>query len=236
MAYANNLTHGFYSSPAPNVSLSDGPGYSLIILPFIALHLPLITIRLLNAVLLYLSVILLFKVLIKFASFKKALLFSLFWACYYNSLDFIALIYPETLSVFLISVLVFLLTKAFDSDTRIKTNKYVYLAGLIIGYLVLTKIIFGYVLICMLIGSGFLWIVNRKAINYRKGIIILLIAFTTIVPYLIYTYHLTGRIYYLGTSGGNNLYWMSTPNQGEYGSWFPSPNIQSDFITFEKNS
>ena len=66
----------------------------------------------------------------------------------------------------------------------------------------------------MLIGSGFLWIINRKGINYQKGIIILLIAFATIAPYLIYTYHLTGRIYYLGTSGGNNLYWMSTPYEG----------------------
>jgi 4-amino-4-deoxy-L-arabinose transferase-like glycosyltransferase len=234
IGYANNLLHGFYSSPPPKVSLSDGPGYSLFILPFVALHLPLIAIRLLNAVLLYLSVILLFKVLIKFVPFKKALLFSLLWACYYNYLDFIALICSETLAIFLISVLLLLVTRAFDSDIRIKTNKYVYLSGFIMGCLILTKVIFGYVLLCMIIGSGFLWIINRKVINYQKAIIILLIAFTTVVPYLIYTYHLTGKIYYLGTSGGNNLYWMSTPYEREYGSWFPSPNIQSDSIAFEK--
>jgi hypothetical protein len=234
IGYANNLTHGFYSAPEPEISLPVGPGYSLFILPFVALDLPLIAIRLLNAVLLYLSVILLFKVLVKFVPFKKALLFSLFWACYYNYLDFIALICSETLAIFLMSVLVFLLTRAFDSDTRIKANKYIYLSGFILGCLILTKVIFGYVLLCMLIGSGFLWIMNRKAINYQKGIIILLIAFTTIVPYLIYTYHLTGKIYYLSTSGGNNLYWMSTPYEGEYGSWFLSPSIQSDSVAFKK--
>ena len=93
LSYADNLSHGFYSPPPPNVSLDDGPGYPLLISPFVALHLPLITIRLLNAILLYLSIVLLFEVLIKFVSFKRALIFSLFWGCYYNSLDFIALIY-----------------------------------------------------------------------------------------------------------------------------------------------
>jgi Dolichyl-phosphate-mannose-protein mannosyltransferase len=233
ISYASNLSHGFYSPPSPNVSLDVGPGYPLIISPFIAMHLPLITIRLLNAIFLYLSIVLLFEVLIKFVSFKKALIFSLFWGCYYNFLDFIALIYSETLGIFLVSALVFLLTKAFNPDIRIKTNKYLYFAGFIMGWLVLTKIIFGYVLLLMLIGSGFLWIKNRKAINYQKGIIILLIAFTTVIPYLIYTYHLTGRIYYWGTSGGSNLYWMSTPYQSEYGSWFPNPINQSNPIASE---
>jgi len=235
LSYADNLSHGFYSLPPPNVSLDDGPGYPLLISPFVALHLPLITIRLLNAILLYLSIVLLFEVLIRFVSFKRALIFSLFWGCYYNSLDFIALIYCETLSVFLVSALVFLLTKAFNSDTGIKRNKYLYFAGIIMGWLVLTKIIFGYVLLLMLIGSGFLWIINRKAINYQKCLIILSIAFIIVTPYLIYTYHLTGRIFYWGTSGGNNLYWMSTPYQNEYGSWFPNPNFQSDPIDSEIN-
>jgi len=235
LSYADNLSHGFYSPAPPNVSLDVGPGYPVFLLPFVALHLPLIIIRLLNAILLYLSIVLLFKVLIKFVSFKRALIFSLFWGCYYNSLDFIALFYSETLSVFLVSALVFLVTKAFDSDTGIKRNKYLYFAGIIMGWLVLTKIIFGYVLLLMLIGSGSLWIINRKAVNYQKTLIILLIAFTTVIPYLTYTYHLTGRIFYWGTSGGSNLYWMSTPYPNEYGSWFPNPNTHTDPIDSEVN-
>lgn len=234
VGYAKNLLNGFYSEPAPKISLSDGPGYSLFIMPFMALKLPLIVIRLLNALLLYLSVIVLCKVLIKFVPYNMALLFSFFWACYYNFLDFIALICSETLSIFLISILLFLLTKAFAPGMRIKNNKYLFFAGFVIGYLVLTKIIFGYVLLCMLIGSGLLVIINRNAINYQKGIIILFVALTTSSPYLLYTYHLTGKIYYLGSSGGNNLYWMSTPYEYEYGSWFPSPNIKSDSMAFEK--
>ncbi|MEO8764165.1 MAG: glycosyltransferase family 39 protein [Ginsengibacter sp.] len=232
--YAQNLLHGFYSDPPPKITLSDGPGYSLFILPFIALHLPFIVIRLMNAVLIYLSVILLYKVLVKFVPVKRALFFSIFWAAYYNYLDFISLMCSETLGIFLIAVLIFLLVKAFDPATDSKMNKYLYLAGFALGYLVLTKVIFGYVLLCMFIGVVIIWITKRRVINYRKTIIILLVAFVTITPYLIYTYNLTGKIYYLGTSGGNNLYWMSSPAEGEYGSWFLSPSIKSDTIAFEK--
>jgi hypothetical protein len=48
--------------------------------------------------------------------------------------------------------------------------------------------------------------------------VFLLIAFVTVTPYLIYTYHLTGRIFYWGF-GSDSLYWMSTPYKGEYGDF-----------------
>ncbi len=86
------------------------------------------------------------------------------------------------------------------------------------GYLALTKVIFGYVLFVMLIGLGLLWIINRSILNYRKGVFFILIACLTTVPYLIYTYNLTGRIFYWGT-GQENLYWMTTPYEDEYGDW-----------------
>ncbi|MDP3013226.1 MAG: hypothetical protein Q8M92_03225, partial [Candidatus Subteraquimicrobiales bacterium] len=63
------------------------------------------------------------------------------------------------------------------------------------------------------------WINNRKVTNCRKGAFIMLIAFATVTPYLLYTYNLTGRLFYWGNSGGNSLYWMSTPYENEYGSW-----------------
>ena len=232
-AYARNLSQGFYSPPPPNISLEVGPAYPLLILPFIALHIPLICLVLMNAVFNYLAIIFLFKALQQIVSFRAALVFSLFLACYSNSLEFIALIYSESLTLFLVSLVVFLLIKAFNPDNLIKTKKYIYLSGFIIGYLALTKIIFGYVLMFMLVGSGLLWMINRKSINYRKSVFILLIALATTAPYLIYTYHLTGRIFYWGTSGGNNLYWMSTPYKGEFGNWVADPVLKQDSYSFD---
>jgi hypothetical protein len=102
------------------------------------------------------------------------------------------------------------------------------------GYLVMTKPIFGYVLLILLTGSGLLWIINKKTSNYRKGTIILLIALATTAPYLIYTYNLTGKIFYWSTNGGNNFYWMSTPYDREYGSWYPLDNFKIDSIPLSK--
>jgi 4-amino-4-deoxy-L-arabinose transferase-like glycosyltransferase len=132
------------------------------------------------------------------------------------------MLYSEVFTVFLVSLLVYFLTRAFTDDA-VKTKKYLYLSGFVFGYIALTKIIFGYVLLFMLIGSAVLWLMKRQSVNYRKGIVISLLAFATVIPYLSYTYYLTGRLFYWGTTGGNNLYWMSSLSEDEYGSWFPDP-------------
>ncbi|MEO8765803.1 MAG: hypothetical protein ABI416_15995 [Ginsengibacter sp.] len=224
-AYAENLLRGFYSPVAPNVSLEVGPGYPILIWLFLILHMPLIFLNLINGVFNYLAIVYLFKSLQQILSFKRALIFSLFLACYSNSLEFMPLKYSESLTLFLVSMTLYYTMKAFSPDNLKKHKKYIYLAGFVIGYLALTKIIFGYVLILLLAGSGFLWLIKRKNNNYRKAVFILLVAFATTAPYLAYTYHLTGKIFYWGTSGGNNLYWMSTPYEGEYGSWYATPRL-----------
>lgn len=217
--FAQNLIHGFYSPPAPNINLDVGPGYSIILIPFLVFGLPLISIALMNAVFYYLSIILLFKALRQIVSFRLALGFSLFWAFDYYSIQEMDIMQPEIFTSLLISLLIYFLLKTFNPDSSKSSKNYVYVSGLIFGYLALTKVIFGYVIMVLFVGILFLLIRKRKAINYRKSLYILIIAIAVTAPYLIYTYHLTGRIFYWGTSGGNNLYWMSTPYENEYGDW-----------------
>ena len=100
LSYAENLIQRSLTRPVSYFNLGNGPGYPIILIPFVALRLPLICITLLNAVFYYLSIILLFKVLEHFISFRKTLFFSLFWALYVNSYEFIPSILPETFSVF----------------------------------------------------------------------------------------------------------------------------------------
>ena len=216
--YANNLLHGFYSHAYPNINLSSGPGYPIIITPFVALHLPKACIIILNAFFHYLSVIFLFKTLLQFTSFKKTLVISLFWACYYIAYQNMARIAYEPFSIFLINVMIFSLVKSFDVPLIKKSKFYIILSGFIFGYLALTKVIFAPVIFIMVIACLILWLTNMKTVNYQKAVLIVLIAFATFSPYLIYTYNLTGRAFYLGT-GSDNLYWMSTPYEGEYGDW-----------------
>lgn len=218
LQFAKNLIHGFYSPPAPNIDLTNGPGYPLLLSPFVAMGLPLIYMALLNAVFYYLSIIFLFKALKQTVELNTALIFSCFWACYYIAFQTMNTIVPESFTFFLVSLLIFFLVNIFKTNNFKDARRYIFLAGFTIGFIILTKMIFGYVLLLMLSGCVLFWTTDIKNINYRKGIFILLIAFVTVAPYLIYTYNLTGRIFYWGF-GSDTLYWMSNPYDREYGDW-----------------
>ncbi len=215
MFFASNLLKGYYSPPPPDINLWWGPGYPLFLAPFLASGLPQICITLMNAIFSYLSIVLLFKAMVEFIDFKKALFFSLFWAFCYSTYKNIPKILSEPIAIFLVSLLVLLIVYAFSR----KDKKYIYLAGIILGYLALTKVIFGYVLLCLLIGSLGCWVLNRKGQNYKKATLITAIAFAVTLPYLVYTYNLTGKLFYWGNSGGMSLYWITTPFENEYGDW-----------------
>jgi hypothetical protein len=231
LQYAKNLIHGFYSPPSPNIELTNGPGYPIILIPFILFRLPLICITLLNAIFYYLSIVLLYKALNLIVSLQNTRIFSLIWACYYIGYQSIPFIHTETFTYFLISALAFAMIRAFQDDQQKVFNKYILMSGFLIGFIVLTKMIFGYVLLILLIGSGFLWVLKRSNLICKKGLIMVLIAFATTLPYLVYTYQLTGRMFFWGT-GNDSLYWMSNPDANEYGSWFPDQTMDKDTVFF----
>ena len=178
-----------------------------------------------NAVLLYLSIVLLYKAAYKIVSTRSALIISLFWACFINSYEYVGKILPEIFTSFLICLLIYCLVNAFNSD---KPKRYMYFSGFTIGYIALTKPIFGYVLLCMLIFTCILWVLNRKIKPYKIATLILTVALATTTPYLIYTYNITGRIFYWCSVGGNNLYWITNTDEYEYGGWFPDPKALTD--------
>jgi hypothetical protein len=212
--FAMNLIGGFYSPPAPDIDLWCGPGYPIVLIPFRALGLPLITFTLLNVIFHYLSIVFLFKSLIRFVSFPFAIACSLFWAFSYPAFSYIALIHTETITWFLITLLMYCVINCFAK----KNIKFIFFSGIILGYIALTKIIFGYVILVFLVALVPL-IIFTKNKNHKTSLFIILIAFATSAPYLIYTYNLTGRIFYWGNAGGMSLYWMSTPFEMEYGDW-----------------
>jgi hypothetical protein len=79
----------------------------------------------------------------------------------------------------------------------------------------------------MLVGCLIIWLFKRKNSNYKRAVTILLIALITVLPYLIYTYNLTGRVFYWSTVSGNNMYWMSSPYTNEYGNWMDASKLDS---------
>lgn len=214
MMYANNLIHGFYS-PRGEVYLWNGPGYPILLMPFAALNLSTTLITMCNALFHYLSVVFLYKTLILYCSKRKAFVFSFFWACYYIAFKEMGLIYTESFTILLITLFQYYTSKAFHKNASWKP---VIVSGLVLGYIILTKVIFSYVVMAILFASVVFFIFARKDF-LRKTIIILVLAMMVNLPYLLYTHSLTGKWLYWANSGGSSLYWASSPFAGEFGDW-----------------
>ncbi len=215
--FANNLLNGYYSPPAPNINLWSGPGYPIFLVPFVWLKMPLLVIKLANAFLQYFSIVLLFLAINKYTSKTYALILSFFWALYYISYQELPLMLTEPLTSFLSALIVFFIAQTNSSESS--KTKYFVLAGFAIGFLSLTKIIFGYVILSLIMFYGLLLLFRKSKNEGRKGFFVIMVALLINVPYLIYTYNLTGKVFYWGNSGGSSLYWMSTPIEGEFGEW-----------------
>jgi 4-amino-4-deoxy-L-arabinose transferase-like glycosyltransferase len=217
LGYADHITHGYYSPPAPDIILTNGPGYPLILAPFVALGIPPVYMALMNAFFYYFSIILLYKALMLTVSARLALIASLFWACYYIAYQNLNSTMTEPFTFLLVAVLIFSLVKVFKPDPG-KSKRYIWIAGFTFGYIALTKMIFGYVLYLMLAGYIVFWLINFRNTTYKKMVYVLLIALLTVAPYLLYTYSITGRMLYWGF-GKDSFYWMTTPYDDEYGDW-----------------
>lgn len=99
-------------------------------------------------------------------------------------------------------------------------------ASAFLGYLALTKIFFGYVILVELLSFFMIYFWKRKE-WLKKTTYVYLLALVWCIPYLVYTYTLTNKIFYWGTSGGMSLYWMSTPYSNELGDWFSAKYVQT---------
>jgi 4-amino-4-deoxy-L-arabinose transferase-like glycosyltransferase len=235
LIYAQYMINGFIpKSEIGFDTLANGPGYSIFLVPFVGLGVSAFWITLLNAFFYYFSIVLLFKSLRKIVSLRITLICSFFWALYFNLYESILLILPETFTTFLISLLIYCTINVFKKQET-KLNKYVYISGLLIGYIALTKPIFGYVMFTMLIACTILYI-TKRTINFKRSFTILFFALLTTIPYLSYTYHVTNKIFYWSTVGGNNMYWMSNPYKNEYGDWFPDPEENADSTDADSTS
>lgn len=237
--FSKNILNGYYANPDLKPGfLWNGPGYPIIIAPFTYFKAPSIYLKLLNSILLFFGVILLYKSLRFKLNHNKSLILS-----YISGLTHpyfflsITLILTESLAFFLISLSLY----SFIRFSYYKKKKDLLVFSLSSGFLILTKVFFSYVFLLCGIISIFFWTVsrNKKKLSYlvKLSLTPLLIC----LPYLFYTYSLTGKMFYWSDAGGSALYPMSTPYEGEYGDWFPSKESvgelnKSRTATFKKNT
>lgn len=211
---AGNLTQGFYSPP-DTLYLPNAPGYPILLMPVVALGLPLLVGKLLNAGLLLGAVLHVHRTAARFCDRRAALAAAAFVAVYGPFLRYAHMLLPETLAVFLLAGFVDHATAAPRDDARLR-RRHVVIAALYLAGLALTKGFFGYVIVTNIAVLGALAL-RRPRLRAALGSHVLALALC--VPYLAHTQRLTGRLFYWQTTGGSNLYWMTALDDEEYGDW-----------------
>ncbi len=213
--FAGNLTHGFYADKQ-DINLWWGPGYPIILMPFVAINSPVILMRLVNAVFLFCAVLYFYRTLCKYIDGNHLLLFSYLFGLYPPNIILSYCLLTESFSLFLASGFVYYFTDTI-SKSAASMRRTIYCSSFL-AMLALTKVIFGYVLVVALICLFAAYLLYRTY-AYKRSLIIAAFALMMCSPYLIYTYSVSGKIFYWGNSGGMSLYWMSTPYAKEYGDW-----------------
>jgi 4-amino-4-deoxy-L-arabinose transferase-like glycosyltransferase len=213
--FSINLINGFYSPPAPDINLWWGPGYPIFLVPFIALGLNRITIVFINVLISLLIIILLYKTSRQYLSTRYSKIVTSIWCLYYPNFQNSFSALSEPLATFLIIFFIYSFVKYFFTKNRL----YSMLAGLSLGILVLTKVIFSYVILFLIVLLiPFYFFQQFRGITARIGAMIA-VAFLVTVPYQLYTFSLTGKLYYFSNAGGHQLYFMTSPHPGEFGEW-----------------
>ena len=221
ISYVENLIRGFYTDSS-NPDLSNGPGYPLVLLPFIFLNLPLIIPKLLNAVFLVLGLFYFYKTLRFYISEKYSLIIVLLLGIYPPLIRWMIFLYTESLVFLLMNALIFHFCYMLRRKQQWRKN-FIW-ASFFLGFLILTKIIFFQVMVlCALI--TLIWFSVKRKRKYRRILLVFGGALVFISPYLFYAFLVTGKPFYLGTRGGEILYHRSSPYDNELGNWFSSDYV-----------
>lgn len=210
-------------SPTQNLRLWWGPGYTLILVPFLALRLPWVLAKALNGIFLFGAARYFYGILRQYVPIRTALVITLCFGLFPPVLRNISQLSPENLALLTICGFMFHVCALYNKAERRRFH--LLAASLCLAVLALAKVFFGWLIVTMLVLTLALlaWRRDHKMLTAAR---IFALALIWCTPYLAYTYYLTGKLFYWGTSGGMSLYWMSTPNPNESGSWFSFRAVQ----------
>ncbi|MEP6811396.1 MAG: hypothetical protein ABI990_00250 [Actinomycetota bacterium] len=200
-----------------------GPGLPLVLTPFVALHLPLTVIRLLGPVFLFGAVVLFYRLLRLAVPEKSALVGAAALGLYVPLYTVIAFVHSEALAVLLVVAAMYATALYLRDGRRLQ----LFAAAGSLAWLALTRIAFGWVLAILLGAYLLAWAVRRSQ-ALRRLVVVQVLALALCTPWLAYTYSVTGKGFYWGSSGALSLYWMSSPYSGDRGDWHGADSVFED--------
>jgi hypothetical protein len=213
LQFAENIINGFYANKDLKPGfLWNGPGYPLVISPLVMLGAPLFILRMLNVVFILLGIYFIFRSFRFYFSIHKSLIVASICLVNPYHLHAITRILTEAQAFFLISLCLFSFIQYFCRGRKNALIPFFIASGM----LVLTKAFFSYVFLALFVLGLARFLITKKT-KFLTPIFPLLFC----LPYLVYTYNITGKVFYWVDSGGSTLYAMASPYESEYGDWFP---------------
>lgn len=230
---AESLTQGTYFDPAVNSSsLWFGPGLPSVLAPLAAVDAPLIIFRLTGALFLFLAAVFFYELLARYVSRGTAITGAYALGFYFPFYTALPTVHSEPLAIFLVVASLYFTARFIHSGGWLSLA----LTGFTLGCLAMTRLIFGWVVTALLISAALVWLVGRLRrrgvksgleLLARRTVGVAAIALVICAPWLAFTYSESGRVWYWG-AGGSSLYWMSSPFNGEHGSWFSADDVMTN--------
>jgi hypothetical protein len=212
--------------------LWHGPGLPTFLAPLVALGVPLAGLRMTSPLLMFAAVLLLYRLLRLRLGRRGALIGAYALGLYGPGYYVLGTVSKDALAL-VCSVL------ALDGTARyLKYGRarHALIAGLALAGLAMSRVEYGWVVTgALLVALGW-WLVDRlrgREPGERRRVaprfaLICGVAMLACVPWLAYTYSLTGHVFYWGNSGGISLYWMSSPSPSQMGEWHAWHTVFSD--------
>lgn len=218
METAENMLKGFFID-AREPHIVGGPGYPLVLMPFLAMDVSLVWARVLNGVFVGLAGVLVFQVVRHYAGRWWALAAALMVAFHPNLARTTPTLMTEAISMFQIAAFLWLFTRALRGGRG--GVVWIVLSAVVLGWLAMTRMIFGHVILAMTVFSlAGLVVWRSQRIAMAKTVATMVLAFACCMPYLLHTRQLTGQFPCWTTTSGELLYWFTSHHPGENGHWF----------------
>lgn len=252
---ANNLTKGYFvEEELPD--FTNGPGYPLLLTPMMSLlgfefdrmiqdpenfefYIPdengealqdlkwrLLPLRLLNVPFLAFGFIAIYFAAKLLIPSRWALAVVLVVALNPFQLRWVPMLMTENVTPMLFGCFAWAYIKGVQ--TKNLSWKLVALAGIAFGWLAMTRTMFGYVALGAAISVPLFCLLDRHRSKLRAATYPFVAALVFCIPYLTYTHHHTGKFFCWATNGTELLYWITSPYEGEYGSWLQEKWVKDD--------
>ena len=219
LAFAQALLHGHYATVGSLNSVGylwHGPALPLLLAPLLKIGVPLWGMRLITGPLLLFVAVVLFERLLRIRLAPREALAGAYALGLFLPFGYLLRsIAKEELALVLVIAGMHGITRAVNGGSR----RYTLLGGLALGALMYDRVEYGWVAIAMLIATGAWSLTGRRGPAARRLVGVCAVAVAGCIPWLIYTYSVTGRLLYWGNSGGLSLYWMSTSGPDQMGAW-----------------